>query len=196
MNTIIVDALPGDHISTVIKEMVDAVQKGTRYQKAVSQFNEVRIVATERDTVESVEKQFERKIKANKKAYRRSTARNRQKRKEKETVKQLQGEGKALIQKLKTVDKTNYESLLSWLTAFQPYSDRFGLKIPKYEVLQTLKQHGYQADENTEENYNSEDKGNTARYLIGQCVDGLEKHRAIHPVLVNFHKEWKERFVA
>lgn len=196
MNTFVVDALPGDHVSTIIQKMVDAVQAGTGYQKAVSQFNEIRIVVTEHDTVESAEKQFERKTKASRKAYRRSTVRNRHKRKEKEKQKQLQQEGKALIQKLKRVDKTNYDSLLSWLTAFQPYSDTVGLKLPKYEVLQTLKQHGYQADENTEEHYNSEDKENTARYLIGQCVDGLEKHRAIHPVLVNFHKEWKERFSA
>lgn len=196
MKTIIVDALPGDHISTVIKEMVDSVQAGTRYQKAVSDFNGVRIIATEQDTVESVQKQFERKTKASRKAYRRSTVHKRQKRERKEELKQLNREGKELLQTFKTVDKTNYEALLSWLTAFQPYSDRVGLKLPKYKVLQTLKQYGYQSDENTEENYNSEDKENAARYLIGQCVSGLERPRAIHPVLVKFHKEWKEKFVA
>lgn len=99
-----------------------------------------------------------------------------------------------LTNQLDTLDFSNTEKVLDWCAAFQSPSDRIDTKRDKEKILNKFAENGYLPNVNLGSEYKPENKDNSARYLIGQALDGIKQIGAIHQVFHKFYDEWKARF--
>jgi len=99
-----------------------------------------------------------------------------------------------LTNQLDILDFSNTEKVLDWCAAFQSPSDRIDTKRDKEKILNKFAENGYLPNVNLGSEYKPEDKDNSARYLIGQALDGIKQIGAIHQVFHKFYDEWKAKF--
>ena len=100
-----------------------------------------------------------------------------------------------LTQQLDTLDFSDVRKVLDWCVAFQEPSDRVGTQRDKSLILEKFADHGYIPNMNTGKEYKANDKENSAKYIIGQALGGIEYIGAIHQVIHKFADEWKAKFI-
>lgn len=110
-------------------------------------------------------------------------------------VKEMQLQADKLIEEMKNLDFKNYDLLLPWLSSIQPYTGDIRLSIPTRQIVNILEDNGYISGENCGQNFNENDKENFARYIVGQCLDGLGRLGSIHPIIVRFTDDWMKKFI-
>ena len=99
-----------------------------------------------------------------------------------------------LTKQLDTLDFSDVKKVLEWCVAFQDPSDRVGTQRDKNKILAKFAEHGYVPNMNTGTEYKAEDKENSAKYIIGQALSGIEYIGAVHQVVHRFSDEWKAKF--
>lgn len=95
-----------------------------------------------------------------------------------------------------TVNKTQLETLLQWLSDFQQYSDRIDVHTDDKLVFDELKSLGYVSGMNCGENFDGKNKENFAEYIIGQCMECIERVSTIHQIIPKFVDDWNKEFTA
>jgi len=99
------------------------------------------------------------------------------------------------IEQLKTLDFVNLALVLDWLCEVQPLTDTIGNDDMCSEIVDIFNKHEFKANVNVGSYYDGNDKYNVALYIIGQALDCLQSIGAIHPVVIGFTKQWKNKFL-
>ena len=84
--------------------------------------------------------------------------------------------------------------ILNWFKEVQPLLDDTHVYSPKAVILQAFHSAGYEPNVNTNDAYDADDKDNTFRYIVGQCLDGIARIGSPHPMCVQFIAEWLARW--
>lgn len=110
-------------------------------------------------------------------------------------VSELENKRDYLMNSLESLDMTDFEKVLSWFSQMQEPSDHVDVKIDAVAILQNFKEAGFEKNVNIGPFFNENDKENYARYIIGQCLDGLSSYGSIHYMAVVFTDKWKNKFL-
>lgn len=180
------EAFVGEHIQDFAKRLLETKKESPIDLQG--RVNDVVLTVTDSSTFNSLMTDFERRasIKTDRLIH--------QEQKEEAGDLLIQLEVNHLVNTLENLDFTSYGELLKWLSELQPYSNKRTIVVPIDRIVGKFEDHGFHEDENVGEKFNSSDKVNFARYIIGQCLVGLKGVGAIHPTVINFYKDWKEKF--
>lgn len=182
----------GSHISECCREII---KEAEYYNTEIFiEFNGVKLIATKDSTEQKLVDYFNEEMNKREKEYKSS---------EEYQAKSLMDQSEILenqiildneIENLKTLDFNNYEMVLDWFCKIQDVTDRVGVKFDKKSVIQIFENNGYFIGVNTGDNFNENDEGNFARYIVGQCLGFLDTVGAIHHVVHRFTQQWKQKF--
>jgi hypothetical protein len=182
----------GDHISDFANRLVE-IRKNKNHD-IEGEFNEVVMKVTTQTTVEEILKDYDNQCEQRREAWVNSPEYKERERKREEEVKKMSIEAQHHVESINSLDFSDLNCVLEWLVKLQPLSDRIGVLFDREAVINGFEQHGYEANMNTKENFNEEDKGNFAGYIIGQCLSGLNSIGSIHHMAVIFTERWKNKF--
>lgn len=189
------EPMPGEHINETAKSIVDMAKESKETVTAV--FNDITLTANEGDTEEGIVKAFEEARKQRAEAYRNSPEGKKAAREIEERQQQMQKKHDALMQKLTNLDFNNDVEVLDWLCEFQGPSDHIGVSKQQDVVVATFAKHGYHPNVNLGDDYNSEDRENVKRAIVGQALGCLQGEvGAIHQVIHRFVDDWKKKWGA
>lgn len=160
-------------------------------------FNGIKIITTRYSTIDSIALDYhiQQEILAEEykqtDKYKREQVKREQVKREKE-LNELNTKAKYMMKSFDKLDKSNKLRLINWLEDFQPISDHIGIKFDKGHIISELNKAGYIAGMNCKETgcvIGTTDE--YADWLIGQCIDGLERIGAIHQVIHKFADEYR-----
>ncbi|MDP1689811.1 MAG: hypothetical protein Q8L52_01230 [bacterium] len=102
-----------------------------------------------------------------------------------------------LIKHLDTLDFSDVGKVLEWCVAFEELSDTDVERTvgDTNKIVAKFAEHGYVPGMNTGAEYKEEDKENSAKYIIGQALDGLENAGFISRAIGQSSDDWKAKFV-
>ena len=185
--------MPGSHIDDAARELIEAAKNG---EPAEGEFNGVKLVAGRNSTVEAIVARYHEGLEAQSKAYRESPEGIAATAKEATRKRNLQEQADALMVELQTLDMNSDVAVLDWLDRFQDPSDHTGVRTDAAAVVKAFEEAGYVAGANCGPAFDENDRGNYARYLVGQAISNLKYIGAIHQVFGSFHERWKAKFLA
>lgn len=107
---------------------------------------------------------------------------------------ELRHQADAAMEMLGKLDFSSFPAVIDWLKEIREPSDHVGIAIPSNTIVCTFARHGYHPSVNCGDEFDSEDPGNVARWLIGQALKDLEEYGAIHQVFHKFASEWQKKF--
>lgn len=172
------------------------VEKKDLHQQSVyAEFNGIKVIADRYSTIKSVLDDFSKQNEERRVKYHNSpeykelvkiSAIN-----SKKTTETLREK----IEQLKTLDFVNLVLVLDWLCEVQPFTDTIGNDDMCAEIVDIFNEHEYSANVNVGNYYDGNDKDNVALYIIGQALDCLQSIGAIHPVVIGFTEQWKNKFL-
>jgi hypothetical protein len=99
-----------------------------------------------------------------------------------------------LTKQLDTLDFSDVKKVLEWCVAFEGPSDRIGTRKDKNKILAKFAEYGYIPDMNIETDYKPDDKENSAKYIIGQALGGIEKYGYVDLAIHGSLDRWNARF--
>lgn len=182
-----IDVLPGDHIDRVVEKLVARAP-------AFAVFNGIRVDAWPGETREAVTARWAEGNAARAEAWRKSPEGIAIAEEQERTRATLQAQADDLMQALPSVDLTNVEVALRWLERLAHASDLTGVVFDRAAVVATFEAAGHALNAFVGKAFDITDREIFARYIIGQCLDGLACVGAIHPVCLRFVQEWRARF--
>ena len=202
-----IDGDCGEHISNFAGRLLSRWQVMSEYNNVKDfttiddfaikgTFNGTSLIVTKDSTVESILKDYNDQLEIAHQKYINSDEYKERQIQEKIELTRLNKESENLMNVFNTLDFNDYKQVLFWLCKIQPYSDRIGVNVPKDKIFNKLLINGYKVNVNCEEDFNEEDPENFARYIIGQCMNGLDRIGAIHYMAVRFTEDWKKRYCA
>lgn len=160
------------------------------------EFNGVNLFVDDNSTIDSIVNDYHVGLEKNAEEYRKTDEYKERDQQRKEETKRLQSEADVKMEEFKIMDKTNTLTLLQWLSDFQQYSDRIDINIDNRLILNELKSLGYTSGINCEDEFKAKNKDNVAAWIVGQCIECLERVGAIHQVVQKFVEDWKKEFIA
>jgi hypothetical protein len=188
----------GEHISGAC---LKAVRAGA---PCFFNFNDVKVEhLDEKETARDLEAQWNTKWKAKCEAYRNSPAgkkaaedSERRSRQNQARMDRLMGELPNFVAIVNA--PPDHYAVLSWFEEFIDALDYIGVDCDKMKVAGTFLALGYRAGDNVGPHFKENNKDNVARYLVGQCLDGLLKKNGpfagmIWPGAIGMIQDWKKR---
>lgn len=191
-----IESIVGEDIIEYAQRLIDSRDKNID-SNIKGKFNDIPLIIDNESTKESIVEQFREKLDEEHINYVNSDKYINKQIERIYEIHRLNNEAYCLMKAFDNLDFGNYEDVLYWLRDIQTYSDHTGVEIPKRKIVNTLHRYGYIANENVvgEENFNEDDEVYYARYIIGQCLNFLEKEpHAIHPIIHSFIQKWKNKF--
>lgn len=185
-----VEFLAGTSIDGAATQLCEAAAK---HGEAVGTFNDIELHAAAGYAPAGVVSFYHEECERRAKAYRNSPEGKAAARKSDQERAALQAQHDRLMARLPSLDWPSDVSVLNWLCDMQPCTDRVGVIVRRSTIVQAFEKHGFKAGENTGPDYKDGDRTNMFRYLVGQALEGLDGP-AIHPILLKFAAEWRERF--
>lgn len=182
----------GDHIEEVISDMIN--ESKAKNTVVYCFFNGVRTEVFCNSDKSLVLKEYHDELNRRHEEYRKTPEYAAQVQKDKEKVSSLEDIRDELMIKLQSLDMTNLSDVLDWFCAMQDPSDHINVSIDKELIISTFENAGFKRNENTGKEFKEDDNENYARYIIGQCLDGLYSVGAIHYMAVVFTGKWKAKF--
>lgn len=181
----------GDTVQIVCKSLVLEAQQLN--EEVFFKFNDITIIAHKNsDPNKLVESFLETNQKRlhdyyNSKEYKQKCL------KEKKETEQNQKKMDLVMKKMDSIDFHDLDSIINWWLLFESnhYS---GVYFHTNQIIQTFESKGYKSNANIGISFNSENKENVARYIIGQCLQGIQSHGHINPIVHKFAREWREKF--
>ncbi|NNM75098.1 hypothetical protein [Enterovirga aerilata] len=186
---------PGTHIDHAATLLVEAA-RASADGEAWATFNGIDIRACGSSDSAEIVRQWRAESDRQDEAYRQSPEGRAAAARSAAEVEELQERHDALVHELASIHPADHVALLDWLCRLQPCSDRVGVRVDSDTIVKVLEQAGYRANANVGPAYRPDDRENVFRYLVGQALDGLKNGPAIHPILLKFAAEWRERFEA
>lgn len=180
----------GDHISAAATRLAAAA---TDHGEATMTFNDIVLTAKSGDAARAIEDAYDKACNARHEAYVNSPEGQAHAKKRDAEIAQLQEKHDCLLRDLASLDFTDDVAVLDWLCAMQPASDHVGVVVRKADIIAAFKAAGFESNVNVGANYREDDRENSFRYLVGQGLGTLQAC-AIHGILHDFVKRWKERF--
>lgn len=184
---------PGEHISVCAERLCEAAR---RTGSARGTFNDIELVADKNSTPEGIMAHFDKEREAAAVRWRESDAGKAYEAERLANTERDQKRVDALFADLPMLNFGNVYSLLSWCAQYQEPSDRVGVNTHAKEVCAIFADHGYLPNVNLGVDYRADDADNSARYLIGQALHGLEVVGAVHGIYQKFYGEWLAKFTA
>lgn len=157
-------------------------------------FNDVTLLANKNSTPQGIVDDYHAQLKAVGDAWRNSPEGIAVAKEYEEGVIATQAKYDGLMEHLPKLDFTNQQQLLDWLCQLET-TITSGVNFEGFQAktVEVFTQHGYLPGVNTGAAINNEDADNVARYIIGQCLDTLNKGY-IHQVIHHFTEDWKLKF--
>lgn len=187
-----VDFPPGTHVAKAAEQLVDArlhggVARGT--------FNDIELVADAGTTADDLVRFFEDECSRRAEAWRLSPEGQRHAAEQEQRRQHLQAYANILMEKLDALDFSDDAVVLDWLVKMQMPSDHIGVDVDPGRIIRVFSAHGWLPDVNTGAAFREDDRENFARYLAGQALANLEYIGAIHQIVHEFARQWRERFL-
>lgn len=191
MSNIKLEAEIGENITSFAERLIEA----SVVARAEGTFNGATTYADHGDTTEEVVTRWRETMDANAKAYRESPEGIATAAKQAEHEAAVIEAAHAIVRGLPELNIKDLSVALQLCrSCVDPLGYTYTPKGPSGQVAEALEAAGYVSNVNTGANYNGEDKENSARYLIGQALDGLRGIGSPHPVFEKFHDEWKAKW--
>lgn len=178
-------------------ESVDHAIAGMRAQAdaagavVTAQFNEVELVVAPGATQAAVKAEWHAELQRRSDAYRASPEGRAAAAKRVADVAAQQRDTDALIEEMRsTLNAEDIPGLIRWFDKLTDAADDVGVRSPSSEILTWFADRGYEPGVNTGSEYRPDDRENTARYLIGQALDGVRTCGVPHPIFHKFAAEW------
>ncbi len=186
-----IDFAPGMHISRAAEQLVEAAKK---HGAAEGSFNGIALRADATTTAAVLVAHYDAECEQRSEEYRRSPEGQDAQRRSDEERASLQARHDALMRRLPTLDFGNDVAVLNWLCQMQEPSDRMGVITRRNTILSTFAKHGFLPGVNCGADFRPESRENVHRWLVGQCLSGLEGP-AIHSIVHKFARDWRAKFV-
>lgn len=158
----------------------------------VGEFNGIKVITSKHSTVDSIIADYHIRMDISVYEYKQTDEYKKKQSEREKELKELNTKAKYMMKKFEKIDKQNKLELINWLDEFQPLSDHIGVKFDRNHLIKELNKAGYVAGMNcNSENFVIATTDEFADWLIGQCLEGLEKVGAIHQVVNKFAKEYR-----
>lgn len=177
----------GDHIHDVFKKALRMAWRKNRIIKF--EFNEYKFTIRKRLSERHLRKQWEHMLDASSLRWRNSKeGREYFAEREAEVIKN-QSEIDKLMSNL--VSATNLDEILNWFELFVPLADDIRIRYNGAEIVKFLTKAGYSENYGVgERKHFFENKENLGRYIIGQCINCMNRGMPPHPICVKFIKDY------
>lgn len=186
------DVPVGTIISAAFTELVKEANLHNESVKA--EFNGIEVVAQPGDDAGKLYMDYQADQSRRAREYHRSREGKRARRQQDKRKRQMQRQAEKVMRDLRGLDFSNFEELIDFLDRLADSSDHVDVTFDSQLVVDEFVKHGFTANANVGDEYDDNDSENSARWLIGQALDGLESIGAIHPIYHKFADEWREKF--
>lgn len=202
MKKINLSAHIGEQLKDYAERLIDRWERLTLKQPlkqkeefiVVGDFNGIQLEISKESTLETIIKDYDIQCEQRHQEYINSEEYRIKQEQERIELKQLNEKANKLLNQLDNLDFSNYELILNWLSEIQSLTDRIDVNTQNQKIIKMFNTNGFKSNVNTGEEFIEEDRENFARYIIGQCLDGLSRVGAIHPAAVRFINDWKNKF--
>lgn len=188
------EAMPGQHVQQFAQQLIDrAKANGVDVE---GDFNGIALRASSAESVtaEDLVNFYSQESERRSEEYRKSPEGIKAAEEAEGRKNALQEKADQLVTQLDSLDFSNLEAVIDWIVNFQDASDHIGVSFDRKAVIDTFRSHGFDVGVNTGEDFNGEDAENTAKWLVGQALDGINSVGAIHQVVHKFAGDWKKKF--
>ena len=191
------DAHLGENIKEYAKRAVKHLAERQRKHEdlelyLICTFNDVKVITTKSSTVDSIVNDFHARMDNNGYEYRQTDEYKASVAAREKELKELNTKANYMMKQFDKINKQNKLDLINWLDEFQPLSDHIGVMYDRCWIISELHKAGYVAGMNCNtDNFTIQTTDEYADWLIGQCLDGLEKIGAIHQVVHKFAEEYR-----
>ncbi len=194
-NLRIYEVMVGEYIPTSITRMV-AIAKLTN-QEVTGKFNDITITADLVTPAAVLVQQWEDKINHYCEEYYKSPQFKQQQEERVTQKKAMRTQVKGSMKLLETLNFDDLTAVIDWFDGIRNATDDVeAIKfVPREEIVQKFEEHGYIPGANCGEEYDSEDKENVARHLVGQALKDLKEFGSILQVYSYKAEEWREKFL-
>lgn len=93
------------------------------------------------------------------------------------------------------IDPISDVQVLRWWRDYAAVADNIQLHRYQAPIIQAFDKAGFRPNVNTDAAYDADDRDNSFRYLVGQCMDGLAHVGCPHPIVIQFIDGWLDRWV-
>jgi len=114
------------------------------------------------------------------------------KKQEEQTKKIDQEKTDQLIERLDSLDFSNYDTVLNWTLDF--YEACSWADFYKNEIIGKFEDNGFGVGTNTGDDYDGEDAENSAKYIFGQFLLWINNDQYGRPGLESAVERWKQKF--
>jgi hypothetical protein len=188
------EVLVGTRLDRAVAEMLEMASCGEAIQ---TEFNDIPITVRPGEAAADVVARWEAELERRADEYRRSPEGIAAAERRQRDVAERQWRVNGLVAELRTtLDFSDSAALIRWLDRLTEAADHVDVKVPRIEILAAFVNHGYLANVNTGDAYDPADRENTARYLIGQGMDGIGRMGVPHPIFRKFAADWLAAQVA
>lgn len=157
-------------------------------------FNGVAIVAKPGCKASDLEVYFHEEFKRRAQAWRESPEGKAAARKRAQEIVRKQKKVDKLMTQLPQLDFSDLWKVILWLKEYQINFNDVGTKEDSKLVLDAFVEKGYLPGVNRKEEFNGEDKENSARWLIGQALASIVEYNCIHQMFPSLAMRWREKF--
>lgn len=186
-----IEGRAGEHISTAAERLCAAAAE---HGEALMKFNDVTLIARSGDSPDDVVRDFEKQCDERHIAWINSPEGRAFAARRDAEIAALQERHDCLMRDLAALDFQDDVAVLDWLCAMQEPSDRTGVMVDSAGIIAAFSRHGFGPGVNTGDDYRADDRDNSFRYIVGQALSTLQAC-AIHGIVRDFAKRWKDRFV-
>lgn len=187
----VVEFLGGCPISKAARLLVEAA---TAQGYAEGAFNGIILTASTDTRPESIVVAYDHECKERAAAYRASPEGIAAQAERERTRAEAQTKHDVLMRRLPRLNFGDQVAVLDWLCDMQGPSDHAGVIVRRDTILATFAKHDFLPGVNCDADFRPEVRDNVHRWLVGQCLDGLER-LAIHHTVHKFAAEWKAKFM-
>lgn len=192
MTTMDMEVMVGEHISRAAER---AVSRAKSYGAIVRfKFNDLPMEVSPHDAPGDVEARYDRASAERRAAYEASPEGQRARREHEALVLSAQAEVDLAVVALDGLDFRDVNAVVAWCERIAKPADLIGVNVPREQILDWFKMHGWTPNMNCGAAFNGEDRDNFAGYIIGQVLDGIERHGVPHPIVHRFAEQWREKF--
>jgi len=189
-----IEALAGQHITGFAQQLIDMAK--ARNKKVVGSFDDIDLVVDPESnvSVDDLVQHFRKEQKERDEQYERSPEGIKLAKEREERTQEKQEKASQLIEKLKGINFSDYETVLEWLCNFQEASDHIGVSFDKNQIISIFKDHGFDIGVNMKKAFDRDDAENFAKYIIKQAVEGIDEGGSPQKVVHKFTNDWKRKF--
>ena len=182
----------GENLSRVIERMMKLSEKSK--ENCYCEFNGVMIQCNRFMSTVEVREEFDRMKNVMQQAYQKSGEylESQKKQEDYEAEKKLDMYNILKQAKNNMSNLENMDNLLVWLKKYISASDYIYVESEGDFVLKMLKDFGYITNEYIGDDFVQGDKIILGKYIIGQCMSGIESIGVIHPMVGRFIDDYFE----